>query len=243
MMLPFPFHLEQRGRIDSSNDEARRLAAAGFGHGTVVSATEQTAGRGRRGRPWNSPPGNLYCSLLLDPGPDAAAAPQLAFVAAVALQAALADMNNNAIFRVKWPNDVLCNGGKIAGMLLEQVAGLIILGVGVNISFHPEDALYPATCLRKTGSGAEIDDVLSGFCTHLAERYQEWRQHGFAPIRAAWLAVASGQGEKITARLADGSTLIGKFAGMAEDGALELAIDAGIVRRIVAGDVFFGSEA
>src|SRR6202012_4529469 len=91
-MLSQPFRLEQRDKIDSTNDEARRLAAAGFGHGTVVSAVEQSAGRGRRGRAWMSPPGNLHCSILLDRGPEPALAPQLTFVAAVALRDALADL-------------------------------------------------------------------------------------------------------------------------------------------------------
>ena len=102
-----------------------------------------------------SPPGNLHCSILLDRGPDPAAAPQLTFVAAVALRDALADLAMTIDFRVKWPNDILCAGAKIAGMLLEQAGDFIILGVGVNVVAHPEPALYPATSLAKTGSGAD----------------------------------------------------------------------------------------
>lgn len=240
MMLPAPFRWERRGRIDSSNDEARRLALAGAGHGTVVTAVEQSAGRGRRGRPWLSPAGNLHCSVLLDPGEDPAAAPQLAFVAALALRDALAELAVTGDFRVKWPNDILCNGAKIAGMLLERVGALIILGVGVNIVAFPENALFPATCLRKLGSGANEEDVLSGFCTRLGARYDQWRREGFAPIREAWLAVAAGLGREITARLADETVLQGVFAGLDRDGALQLAGEGGAIHRVLAGDVFFG---
>jgi len=241
-MLPPPFRLEERGRIDSSNDEARRLAQLGAGHGTVVTALEQIAGRGRRGRAWMSPPGNLHCSILLDPGPDPVKAPQLTFVASVALRDALAELALAADFRVKWPNDVLANGAKIAGMLLEQAGSLVVLGVGVNILAHPEIALYPATSLRKLGAGADTGDVLAGFCSQLGRRYDEWRGHGFAPIRAAWLERAAGKGEMVTARLANDSERHGVFAGLAEDGALELSGDDGVVHRIFAGDVFFNGR-
>jgi BirA family biotin operon repressor/biotin-[acetyl-CoA-carboxylase] ligase len=238
-MLPPPFRLEQRVKIDSTNDEARRLAAAGFGHGTVVTAVEQSAGRGRRGRAWMSPPGNLHCSILLDRGPDPAAGPQLTFVAAVALRDALADLAITLDFRVKWPNDILCAGAKIAGMLLEQAGDMIILGVGVNVVAHPEAALYPATSLVKAGSGAAADDVLVGFCDRLGHWYGVWRAEGFAPIRKSWLEVAVGLGLPVTARLADESVLTGRFAGLAVDGALEMADENNQIRRILAGDVFF----
>jgi BirA family biotin operon repressor/biotin-[acetyl-CoA-carboxylase] ligase len=239
MMLPPPFRLEQRDKIDSTNDEARRLAAAGFGHGTVVVAREQSAGRGRRGRAWISPPGNLHCSILLDPGPAPANAPQLTFVAAVALRDALADLALSVDFRVKWPNDVLCAGAKIAGMLLERAGDLVILGVGVNVVAHPETALYPTTSLAKIGSGAEALDVLTGFCERLGQWYDLWREEGFEPIRRAWLEVAVGLGQKVTARLADETVLEGRFAGIAADGALEMADDNNHIRRIMAGDIFF----
>jgi BirA family biotin operon repressor/biotin-[acetyl-CoA-carboxylase] ligase len=238
-----PFRIEPRGRIDSSNDEARRLALTGAGHGTLVTAVEQTKGRGRRGRVWQSPPGNLHCSLLLDPGPDPTLAPQLAFVAGLALQSALSDLVAGVEFRVKWPNDILCRRAKIAGMLLEQVGPLVILGVGVNIVEHPEGALYPATSLRKAGSGASASDLLAGFCDAFALRYDGWRAGGFAALRAAWLAVASGLGEEVTARLADGRVLQGRFAGLAADGALALASRDGTLQSILAADIFFDGMA
>jgi BirA family biotin operon repressor/biotin-[acetyl-CoA-carboxylase] ligase len=242
MTLPAPFHLEERGRIDSTNIEARRLVLQGAKHGTVVTAVEQTEGRGRRGREWMSPPGNLHCSFLLDPGPDFTLAPQLTFVAALALRDALAQFST-ADFRVKWPNDVLCGGAKIAGILLEEMHGLVIVGVGVNIVAHPRTALYPATDLRAAGCDASIRKVLTAFCEHLGQRYEQWRQGGFEPIRLDWMAVAAGQGDKIVARLANGRELHGTFVGLAADGALELLDAYGITHRVLAGDIFFaGTE-
>ena len=237
--LPPPFTLVALSEVDSTNDEARRLAEQGAGHGTVVWAAAQTAGRGRRGRVWQSPPGNLCCSLLLDGGPEAAAAPQLAFVAAVALRDALAELAPAADFRLKWPNDVLCRGAKIAGMLLEKAGGLVILGVGVNIRSAPAVAPVAATCLERTGSRADAFDLLAVFCAHLLPWYDRWRQDGFAPLRRAWLDRAAGVGGPVAARLADDSVMEGRFADLDEDGALILTNEMGRPVRVLAGDVFF----
>ncbi len=237
--LPPPFSLIALDRIDSTNDEAKRQAANGAGHGTVVWAGEQTAGRGRRGRLWVSPPGNLHCSFLLHPGNTPATAPQLAFVAAVALCDALLELLPAAPFKVKWPNDLLAGGRKIAGMLLEQGSPWIILGVGVDIAHAPDPALYPTTCLRQLGSGAGPFDVLAGFCGHLAPWYERWRQEGFAPIRQAWLARAAGIGGPVTVRLADDTKFDGRFIGLDEEGALLVETSDKKCKAILAGDVFF----
>ncbi len=155
---------------------------------------------------------------------------------------ALADLAITVDFRVKWPNDMLCAGAKIAGMLLEQAGELIILGVGVNVVAHPEMALYPATSLAKTGSDATSDEVLAGFCDRLGHWYGIWCEEGFAPIRQAWLEVAVGVGMPVTAKLADETVLTGRFAGLAADGALELADETDQIRRSLAGDVFFNAN-
>jgi BirA family biotin operon repressor/biotin-[acetyl-CoA-carboxylase] ligase len=236
-MLPDPFSLVFRDTLDSTNDEARRQSAAGAGHGTVVMAARQDAGRGRRGRAWASLPGNLHCSLLLDPGPERNLAPQLAFVAALGLWDALAELLPAASFRLKWPNDVLCGGRKIAGMLLEWAEPMVILGVGVNIAQAP--AQFPATCLKTQGSEAAPADVLASFCAKLPPWYQTWREQGFVPIRQAWLARCSGIGEAVTARLADDSVLEGRFNGLDVDGALLLETAQGTIRRVLAGEVYF----
>ncbi|MDR3436668.1 biotin--[acetyl-CoA-carboxylase] ligase [Telmatospirillum sp.] len=240
--LPPPFHLIALDNTDSTNDEAKRQASAGAGHGTVIWAGRQTAGRGRRGRNWVSVEGNLHCSFLLDPGRPLAEAPQLAFVAAVAVRAALAELAPGALFQVKWPNDVLCHGKKIVGMLLEQAAPLIVVGIGVNIAEAPEPGLYPTACLRQLGCGARPFDVLAGIASQLAEWYDCWRRDGFAPIRQAWLADAAGLSAPITVRLSDDVTLEGRFAGLDATGALLLELPSGEQRKILAGDVFFSSR-
>ena len=241
--LPPPFSLVAVDRIDSTNDEARRLVAQGAGHGTVIWAKEQTAGRGRRGRAWVSPPGNLHCSIVLHPGPSLAHAPQLTFVAAVALRDALAEFLPSAPFQCKWPNDLLVAGRKVAGMLLEVAGPWIILGVGVNVAHTPDAStqslLYPTASLLHFGSGADPFDVLASFCDSLGRWYDRWNEHGFAAIREAWLANAAGLGEAITVRLADGVTLEGRFGGLDGQGALMLDKSDGSRQAVLAGDVFF----
>lgn len=238
-VLPPPFALIALDQVDSTNDEARRAAERGDGHGTVVWANEQTAGRGRRGRSWVSPAGNLHCSFLVDPGPDQSQSAQLVFVAAIAVRDALAELVPAAGTSVKWPNDILCGGRKIVGMLLERAGPLVVLGIGVNVLHAPDPALYPATCLRKLGSLAEAQDVLVGLCGHLGVWYDRWRDEGFGPIREAWLARAVGVGGPVTVRLADGASLEGRFAGLDPAGALLLELPDGSLKPIMAGDVFF----
>lgn len=237
--LPAPFQLIALERVDSTNDEAKRAALRGAGHATVVWAEEQTAGRGRRGRDWLSPVGNLHCSLLMDPGPDPSKAPQLAFVAALAVRAALAELVPAVAFQVKWPNDILCRGRKIAGMLLEQASPWVVVGIGVDVAHAPEPGLYPTTCLRQIGSGAEPFDVLACLCGHLGTWYARWRHDGFAPIRQAWLADAAGLSGPVTVRLSDETTMEGTFSGLDAEGALLLDRPDGEQRKILAGDVFF----
>lgn len=240
--LPPFFHLVALDSIDSTNEEARRRAAAGAGEGTLVWAREQTAGRGRRGRAWHSPRGNLYMSLLLQPGCSPAAAGQLGFVAAVALAGTLDDLlPRPERIRLKWPNDVLVEGRKISGILLEATAappGGVVLGVGVNLRVRPEESLYPTASLVELGlPDPDLPAFLERFAAGLQSWYDTWRATGFAPVRAAWLARAVGLGEEIVIRL-DRETLTGRFAALDESGALALDLPEGR-RLIAAGDVFF----
>jgi len=237
--LPPPFRLVAFDCLDSTNDEVRRRFDSGDGPNLVVTAQEQTAGRGRRGRTWMSPRGNLHCSILLSTRPNLAEGPQLAFVAAVALRQALAQLVPQAPFRCKWPNDLLCQGRKVSGMLLEAASPHVILGVGVNVVEAPAPALYPAASLRQLGSGAEDFDVLVAFCEALGEWHGRWLAEGFAPVRQAWLDHAQGVGEPVTVRLSDHSELEGRFAGLDAGGALMLETSDGGCRPILAGDVFF----
>jgi BirA family transcriptional regulator, biotin operon repressor / biotin---[acetyl-CoA-carboxylase] ligase len=209
-----------------------------------VWAREQTEGRGRRGRAWTSPPGNLYLSLVVRPeGPPARAA-QLGFVAALALGDAVAALAGPALrLNCKWPNDLLANGKKIAGILLESETAtgervdFVVIGIGVNLRSFPADAEYPATSLAAEGiAGVAPAALLEG----VARRFEFWRRRwdddGFAVVRAAWLARASGLGERVRVRL-ERSTLCGRFLDLDADGALVLEAAEGR-RRIAAGEVF-----
>ncbi len=198
--LPEGFRLHHYATIGSTNDEAKALARAGAADGTLVWADEQAAGRGRRGRLWRSPPGNLYLSLVLRPNTAPARAAQLGFVAALGLGDALRPLVGPALpLHYKWPNDLLANRRKLAGILLESETSasdgvdFVVIGIGVNIVFAPEDVEFPATSLAANGiAGMTPPVLLEGFARHFAGWAQRWREEGFAPVRTAWLAAASG---------------------------------------------------
>jgi BirA family biotin operon repressor/biotin-[acetyl-CoA-carboxylase] ligase len=234
--LPLAFALHRRMLVGSTNDEVKDLAARlGAGEGTLVWADEQSGGRGRRGRVWVSPPGNLYCSVLLMPDVPLMRAAELGFVAALAIADLAKWAAPTADIRLKWPNDVLANGAKISGILLEALEPKgVVLGLGVNISNAPEDTPYPAVALSKWNPGLTVPAALERLMENLWDLYSLWRTHGFLPIRDLWLASAKGLGEPIEVRLED-RTLSGIFTGLDEQGALIL--DG--ATRILAGDVFF----
>ncbi len=245
-VLPAPFRLIALDRVGSTNDEARRLAEEGAAADfLVVSAREQSQGRGRRGRSWVSPAGNLHCSVVLAiPGALGQAA-QLGFAAAVALVDALSAVVPAGDFRCKWPNDVWAGNAKIAGMLLEPAgAGWLVLGLGVNVVAAPpiEAVERPAVALADLGYGGDAQAVLAAFCDHFGGWVGRWRGEGMAPIREAWIHRARGLGQAIIVRL-EQETVSGQFAGLDGDGALLLDQAALGVRRIMAGDVFFPAEA
>ena len=234
-VLPDGWTLVALQSVGSTNDEAARLAAAGAAEGTVVWAREQTAGRGRRGRHWASPVGNLYTSAIVRPDCPAARAAELGFVAALAV----ADMvPAGRPVRLKWPNDVLVEGAKVAGILPESSIGAdgqaehVILGIGVNVGFAPElpEMRYPGACL-----GGTVEIALETLAAALAQRLARWRRDGFEPVRAEWLAKAGPLGLEVDVKL--GEELVrGRFAGMDREGALLLDTAAG-PRRIVAGEL------
>ncbi len=244
--LPPFFSLICLPSVGSTNDEAKRLADDGAAEGTMVWGLEQTAGRGRRGRGWHSPPGNLYMSTVLRPGKPATQSALIGFVAAVALADALQDLGLASDRpRLKWPNDVLVDKAKVAGILVETaaIAGetppWMVLGMGVNLAHAPEDTPYPATTLRVVGlPNLTVEGLLEGLAGRLAEWYGRWLADGFAPVRAAWLKRATGLGEPIEVRL-DQESLQGRFVALEEDGALSLELPQGERRRVTVGDVFF----
>jgi BirA family transcriptional regulator, biotin operon repressor / biotin---[acetyl-CoA-carboxylase] ligase len=241
--LPLPFHLLAYETLGSTSDEAKGLARTGADEGLIVTAKVQTAGRGRRGRAWVSPAGNLYMSLLLRPQCRAATAAQLGFVAALGMLGAIGEIAPTVALRCKWPNDLLADGKKIAGILLEtemvsgDVPDFVVIGIGVNLAASPRDVGYPATSLAAEG----LPDVaplavLTGFVRHFAPWLERWREEGFLGVRAAWLGHAMGIGEPIRVRL-ERDTLDGRFIDLDDDGALLLGQPGG-TRRVAAGEVF-----
>ncbi len=243
--LPAAYRLLRYDEIDSTSDEAKKLAEAGAEHGVVVWAASQRKGRGRRGNHWRSPPGNLYASLLLRPDRAPAQALQLSFVASLALADAItAVAPASCVVTCKWPNDVFLNHRKTAGLLLESstsgdgVLDWLVIGMGVNIASAPGDLARPATALHDEGcAGLTPDRLLISYCAYFAERYDQWLTRGFAPQREAWLSRAEGRDGPVTVNL-EGESFHGRFIGMDETGALIVETpDAG--RRVVtAGEVF-----
>ncbi|WP_293960961.1 biotin--[acetyl-CoA-carboxylase] ligase [Sneathiella sp.] len=243
--LPPFFKLTAFETVGSTNVEARHLAESGAPEGQIVWAKRQEQGVGRRGRSWVSPEGNLYCSLILRPDCDPAAAARLSFLVALAIRQAIATfLNPETSLRLKWPNDVLIDGRKSAGILLESkvkpdgLMDYVIIGTGINIASYPQvtDGL-PAISLAEAGAKVTVESFLSAYSYAFLELYTTWKQYDFAPIRELWLSHATGVGERITVKLSD-ETLEGTFAGLEENGALALILDSGERKLISAGEVF-----
>ena len=234
-VLPDGWSLVALDSVGSTNDEAARLADAGAREGTVVWARELTGGRGRRGRHWVSPVGNLYSSTVLRPDCVAQRAAELGFAAALAVSDIVPTGRE---VRVKWPNDVMVDGGKVAGILLESSIGQggrvehVVAGIGVNVGFAPQVAemRYPGAAL-----GGSVEAALERLAQALARRLAEWRHNGFEAVRTAWLAKAGPLGVAVDVRLAD-ELVQGSIAGLDQEGALMLDTSAG-PRKIVSGEL------
>jgi BirA family biotin operon repressor/biotin-[acetyl-CoA-carboxylase] ligase len=245
-MRPWPAGIgrEVHEVLDSTNAEALRRAAAGEAGPLWIMARAQTAARGRRGRAWSAPAGNFGATLLMRPSGDAALR---SFVAALGLfDAMVAVTGRPELFALKWPNDVLLGGGKLAGILLEAVnGGALAVGVGVNLATAPErsaleeGAVEPVSLREATGLAVGAEDFLDALAPAVAGWEDRLADEGFAPLRAAWLARAIRLGEPIVARMA-GRTLEGRFETIDAGGALVLATEAGRV-TLPAADISFGS--
>jgi BirA family biotin operon repressor/biotin-[acetyl-CoA-carboxylase] ligase len=226
--------------LDSTNDEARRRAELGERGPLWILASRQTAGRGRRGRVWESPPGNLAATLLLRPDAPPGEAAQLNFAATLAVAEMASHFAPQTSIAVKWPNDVLAGGRKLAGILLEGGPGWLAVGIGVNLAHFPPGTEFPATSLAALGLvPPQPHGALALIASRFAHWHARWRLEGFEPLRAAWLAWASGLGGPIRARLPH-EERAGRFEGIDARGALLLAEAGGTVRAIAAGEVFFG---
>jgi BirA family biotin operon repressor/biotin-[acetyl-CoA-carboxylase] ligase len=235
-----------RAELDSTQRLARERARAGAPEGTIVIAEAQTAGRGRLGRSWHSPPGtNLYCTVLVRPPRPPAVVPQLALVAGVAV----ADAVRETIARapsIKWPNDVLVDGRKVAGILTEmegeaERVTFVLIGIGVNVNLKaaafPEELAQTATSLR-VASGAAVDRMAfaARLLAALEARYGQFLAGGFAAIRPAFEATAFLTGREVRVSGAD-AALRGRVSGVDDDGALLLVTDTGGTTRVLAGEV------
>ena len=245
-----PIHLLDE--IDSTNAEARRRAEAGDVASQWIVARRQTTGRGRRGRNWESEGGNLFSTLLHLTHKSPAEAAQVTFVAALAVADLLDAFATPGSVSIKWPNDVLIDGTKACGILVESGrhangALWLAVGIGVNLAHAPEGTERPATSLAAhLRSDIAYPPSIDAAATVLAEAFAVWMERwdslSFQPILDAWVARTSGLDGPCVARLGN-ETVEGVADGVAPDGALRLRTADGALRLISAGDVFFGAAA
>jgi BirA family biotin operon repressor/biotin-[acetyl-CoA-carboxylase] ligase len=223
----------------STNADMLMLAGAGAGEGLWLRAERQTGGRGRQGRAWSSPEGNLYASTLVRLRPGDPQAATLALVTAVTLEEVVsAYLAHAGPVRIKWPNDLLLDGAKLSGILLERAGDAVVIGIGVNLAHHPTDLERAVTSLAAHGGVPDPADFLETLADAFARWLGIWRGEGLAPIRARWLDRAHPAGTALTARLPDGSSIDGLFQGLDDAGALILRLADGTTRVIHAADVF-----
>ncbi len=215
----------------STNDDLAALARDGAAEGTWLRSERQTGGKGRQGRAWQSPPGNLYASTLVRLRSGDLPAPSLALVAAIALHDALATLTQQAM--IKWPNDLLIGGAKVAGILLERVDDAVIAGFGVNIAHHPETLDRPVTSLAACGAAITPAELLDQLAARFAHWLAVWRDGEADKLRATWLDAAHPVGTALSTHHGEGS-----FEGLDRDGALRLRLADGTLHVIHAGDVF-----
>lgn len=239
MALPQGYALRHLAEVDSTNSEAQRWLESGQAPQALFIGDIQTAGRGRRGREWQSPGGNLFASLLI-PAPEThQLAGRYGFVISLAIRKAIGRLlPRDKVATLKWPNDVLIDGAKVSGVLLELAEGPagsgLIIGFGVNITAAPEGTPYQATCLADAGivisTVALASSIVSAFWHYEAMPLPE--------LLAAWREKAQGIGAPITVNLPHES-IAGVFLGLAADGALQLQLPDGSQKLIHNGDVFF----
>ena len=239
------WQLKVLSRVSSTQDIVKLAAKDGDPEGYIVQALQQASGRGRHGNKWESPMGNIYMSVLLRPECDVARAGEFAFVVAVALYEALQqyiDTDKHNI-TLKWPNDILVDGRKISGILLEsnltdeKLDGLVA-GIGVNILIAPDGAV---TLQEVASEQVFVNKVRDVILLELDKAYALWKKEGFLPVREKWLNHAHGIGGTITARLPN-SSYEGILTGLTDEGSLILTQDNGEEKIITAGDVHFGYD-
>lgn len=233
---PLGYRKLELDEVDSTNAQARRMAERGETGPVWIIARKQTAGRGRRGRSWQTGPGNLATTLLFRPAARQGDYGQLSFAAALSVYDLAIDIAPHAVIATKWPNDVLANGRKLAGILLESGADWLAVGIGVNLRTAPKG--LGGIALSECGVNAPSpEDALTSLALHWACWYDEWVRNGFEPLRKAWLERTLGLGSVIRARLSH-KERSGVFEGIDSKGSLLLS-DNGQMHVIAAGEVFF----
>lgn len=236
--LPSGAALKIFDTLDSTSAEAKRRAGAGEAGPVWFLALTQTAGYGRRGRNWEQRAGDFAGTLLFKPDAPPERWGQISFIVALALAGVFDEVMPEEKIALKWPNDVLVDGGKCAGVLLENLGAHLSIGAGVNIVTAPEGLPYKAARLIDHAAAPPAPQKLAERLDHhFWTFYRRWRTEGFSPIRALWLARAAGLGGEIVVRLPH-EEFSGVFEGMDDSGALILRSPAG-KRTIAAGDVFF----
>ena len=249
--LPSGYRLLKLETVDSTNAEARRRSAAGEPGPLWVWSSRQSAGRGRAGREWRSEHGNLFASLLITVACPLSVASQLALLAGLAAYDSIAKFLSEEAreqLLLKWPNDVLLGGEKVAGMLLESANGpqehrsTVVIGTGINLAHHPEELPQPATSLAAHGATVTPAAALEALGAATDTWLSRWSEGAsFQSIRRAWLDRAGPTGGLLRVRLHNEETE-GLFAGLDSGGALRLLMSDGVERRVAAGDVFFASR-
>lgn len=256
------YRLEAHDTVGSTNALALERARAGDPGSLWIVARKQESGRGRRGRAWETPHGNLAATLLVTGRYDLKLAATLGFVAGLALADALAAVapasriavgldgagDGMARFELKWPNDVLADGAKLAGILLEShLTGdggvALAVGIGVNVVAHPTDVPYPATSLRALGADCTAESLFSVLSDAWTENLSVWNEGaGLAAVRELWLARAAGLGSEVAVRIG-AEVKRGTFETIDEDGRFVIRDSGGVPLTIAAGDVHFGAVA
>ncbi|WP_184078688.1 biotin--[acetyl-CoA-carboxylase] ligase [Sphingobium subterraneum] len=223
----------------STNADMLALAGEGVPEGVWLRAERQTSGKGRMGRQWEGDEGNLYASTLVRLRDGDPPAPSLALVAGVAVHAALTHFAPDSGLTIKWPNDILADQAKIAGILLERAGDAVVIGIGVNVTHHPLLTDRATTSLRALGvsmcDATSLCEELAGQCVQMLAL---WRSHGLDAIRSQWLSRAHPPGSPLLARLPDGTQVEGQFETLDRDGALILRLANGARSVIHAADIF-----
>lgn len=243
--VPKDFKLFAFEQIDSTNTEAKRQANQGCANKSVFWASTQSKGRGRKTRSWISDKGNLFVTVLIkDMAPEEQLS-QLSIIAAIAIGECIADIAPaDCDIKYKWPNDVLINGRKVVGILLEsglyQDSRWVAMGTGVNVCSHPPDSevMYPASHLKQHGIQIEVAELLSHYLYKLDAYLTHWQTKGIVGLIKIWQARMAGLGQRIQVQLTEEKRISGVFTGLSEEGILLLETDSGEVQKIISGDVF-----